>query len=136
MSIGERIRQERDRLGETQDEWARHTGIHRNTQAKYEKGDAVPDVNYLTAIDELGADIDFIRTGERRAWKSSDDYVERQCSIVQKIVECVEAYTGEKKISISPARKASLVAAIYRSAFFSGNVDTVVIEEVVKLTAG
>lgn len=136
MSLGDRIRSERERLGHTQEDWALHVGVHRNTQAKYEKGDAVPDVEYLSKIEEFGADVDFIRTGERTKWVSLKEEIESQCALVYGIVEGVENCSERLRILLSASRKASVVAMLYRSFKASGKVDPAMIEEAVKLASG
>ena len=135
MTLGERIRSERERLGHTQEDWARHAGVHRNTQAKYEKGDATPDVQYLSKIDELGADVDFIWTGERRRWVSLEEHIESQCALVYCVVEGIENCSGRLGISLSAPRKARVAAMLYRSGYSTGKVDVAVIEEAVKIAA-
>jgi DNA-binding XRE family transcriptional regulator len=135
MSLGGRIKSERERLGHTQEDWARQAGVHRNTQAKYEKGDAVPDVVYLSKIEELGAEVDFIRNGERRVWVSLEERIESQCALVYGVVEGVENCAQELKISLSPVKKASVVAMLYRAGHLTGKVAPAMIEEAVKLAS-
>lgn len=135
MSIGERIKSERERLGHTQDDWARHVGIHRNTQAKYEKGDATPDVNYLSSIEELCADIDFIRTGERRNWVSLAVVIDRECLLISGIVEGVEVAASSFGVSLSPEKKGKTVAMLYRAFHHDRKIIPAIIEEAVKLAA-
>lgn len=63
--IGKRLREERNRLGFTQEEFAEIAKIVKNTQLKYENGSRYPDALYLQAISEVGADISYIVTGIR-----------------------------------------------------------------------
>lgn len=63
--IGQRLREERRRLGMNQSAFAKATGIHLNTQSRYEKGDRWPDTTYLVAAATAGADVAFILTGQR-----------------------------------------------------------------------
>lgn len=63
--VGNRLREERKRLGMNQSEFARAAGIHLNTQSRYEKGEREPDTAYLIAAARVGADIAFILTGQR-----------------------------------------------------------------------
>lgn len=65
MSIGERLRVERKRLNFSQQEFGSIGGVTRNSQAKYERGETVPDVNYLEKIGEVGADLFYLMTGDR-----------------------------------------------------------------------
>jgi transcriptional regulator with XRE-family HTH domain len=62
---GERLRQERARLGLRQDDLARLGGVNRNTQGSYEKGERNPDVAYLAAVATQGVDVRYVITGIR-----------------------------------------------------------------------
>lgn len=64
-TFGERLRAERERLGFTQAELANLAGIHRNTQARYENANTHPTPLYLDAIRPLGADVEYVMTGQR-----------------------------------------------------------------------
>lgn len=65
MVIGERLREERKRLGFTLDEFAKLGGVGRTTQIAYEKGTTQPGGDYLGAIAAVGADAQFIVSGHR-----------------------------------------------------------------------
>lgn len=62
---GERLRNERTRLGLTQNDFAQLGAVNRNTQGSYEKGDRNPDAAYLYGIATAGADVLYVVTGER-----------------------------------------------------------------------
>lgn len=63
--IGDRLREERERLKLSQAEFGAVGGVARNAQSNYEKGKRVPDAAYLAAIAEKGADVLYIVTGTR-----------------------------------------------------------------------
>lgn len=63
--FGERLRAERVRLGFSQADLAQKMGIHKNTQARYEKADTQPTPGYLTALRSVGIDSDYVLTGVR-----------------------------------------------------------------------
>ena len=71
ISIGSRLREERETMGKTQSDFAAAAaaagvpGATRQSQAKYEKGLASPSAAYLFAIAEQGADVRYILTGQR-----------------------------------------------------------------------
>ena len=65
MSIGDRLREERERLGFSQASFAEITGAHRKSQGNYELGERMPDAAYLAAIAAAGADVLYILTGVR-----------------------------------------------------------------------
>ena len=57
--IGARLREERERLGLTQDV----LGVTPQSQRKYEKGESTPGADYLANFATLGGDILYVVTG-------------------------------------------------------------------------
>ncbi|WP_332451459.1 helix-turn-helix transcriptional regulator [Burkholderia ubonensis] len=64
-TIGSRLREERLRLGLSQDEFAAVGGVLRRAQSNYESDERSPDAKYLTAVAELGVDVMYILLGRR-----------------------------------------------------------------------
>jgi transcriptional regulator with XRE-family HTH domain len=60
---GERLKEERKRLGYSLHEFAKQLGIHRNTQSNYEAGREPPS-SYLLAAQEAGVDIEYVIIGD------------------------------------------------------------------------
>ena len=71
LPIGERLREERERLGLNQTDFAAVGGIGRKTQFNYESGERAPDGAYLAAIAAAGADVLYILTGQRTGGASA-----------------------------------------------------------------
>ena len=65
MPIGKRLREERERLGYSQTDFAAIGGVGRKSQFNYEEGERQPDSLYLVAIHQAGADVQYILTGTR-----------------------------------------------------------------------
>lgn len=65
-AIGERLREERERLGLNQEELGQRGGVNRNTQGKYEKSERSPDAVYLAGIAQHGVDVLYVVTGARQ----------------------------------------------------------------------
>ena len=65
VSIGDRLREERVRLGLTQPAIGEIGGVTKKTQMLYEGGERAPDANYLSAIAAHGADVRYVLTGAR-----------------------------------------------------------------------
>jgi transcriptional regulator with XRE-family HTH domain len=63
----ERLLEERERLGFTQEQFAAFGGIKRRAQVNYESGERSPDGNYFSGISAAGADVQYILTGVRSA---------------------------------------------------------------------
>ncbi len=60
MSLGDRLRRERERLGLSREAFAENAGIHLNTQARYETDKRKPDSAYLETIKQLGIDTEYV----------------------------------------------------------------------------
>ncbi|MFG0467044.1 helix-turn-helix domain-containing protein [Pseudomonas putida] len=65
MNIGDRLKEERKRLGLNQTEFAALLGASKTSQFNYEKGDRSPDAAYLAAAAQSGVDVLYVVTGER-----------------------------------------------------------------------
>ena len=65
MGIGDRLKEERERLGFNQTEFAAKAGASKNSQYNYEKGERSPDAGYLAAVAEQGVDVFYVVTGNR-----------------------------------------------------------------------
>jgi len=63
--VGERLREERERLGLNQTEFGVRLGVSRGTQKNYELGASSLDLRYVSALEEQGADAAYILTGRR-----------------------------------------------------------------------
>lgn len=67
MSVGDRLREERLRLGLSQPAFAALAGASKSGQAKWERDGASPNAAALIAFAEAGADVLYILTGRRTA---------------------------------------------------------------------
>lgn len=65
--VGERLREERDRLGLNQTDFGIAAGVSRGTQKAYELESSSPDVRYLAALQGMGVDVHFVLTGSRHS---------------------------------------------------------------------
>lgn len=131
MKIGDRLRAERERLGHSQDQWASVTGIHRNTQVKYEKGEGSPNAEYLAEIECIGADINYIITGEKTVL--ADTSLDRECSIISVIIEKLETVLNNSNKALSPQKKARAIAILFRLAHPTGEVTEEMVKEIINL---
>lgn len=133
MTIGIRITEERKRIGHSQDEWAALTGIHRNTQIKYERGDVVPDANYLAIVDGVGADVNYIITGDKGVVVRDAEKLNRECALIYNAVESLESRLGKVDKTFSPHKKATAISMLFRLTYPSGVVTDQMIEEIINL---
>lgn len=65
IPYGEKIREERERLGLSQDSFGELAGVTKKTQGLYERGEREPNGAYLQAISAAGCDVLYILTGRR-----------------------------------------------------------------------
>lgn len=65
MNIGERLKEERERLGLTQVQFAALCGASKRSQIEWEKGGAYPNAKALSDFAKAGADVGYILTGKR-----------------------------------------------------------------------
>lgn len=108
-SIGKRLNVERTRLGLTQLELAKQTGIQPRTQIRYEVDATLPDAGYLSKISALGMDISFIVTGTRAPWIIDPDLLRDIISI------CIRALDWCSETSFSSRDRAEMITlALHR----------------------
>lgn len=65
MSTGQRLREERERLGLNQVDFGAVGGVKKVAQINYEKGERQPDAAYLSAVAAAGVDVLYVLTGVR-----------------------------------------------------------------------
>ncbi|WFP51407.1 hypothetical protein PL263_05100 [Methylomonas sp. EFPC3] len=65
MTIGERLREERERLKLTQPVFAEAGGTTKQTQHAYESNRTTPKGSYLAKVAMLGVDVGYVISGER-----------------------------------------------------------------------
>jgi len=70
-SFGDRLREERERLGLSQEEFGAIGGVQKLAQRNYEKGNRNPDASYMTFLAAAGVDVMYLLTGVRSAEVSS-----------------------------------------------------------------
>ena len=73
MSIGDRIREERTRLGLTQTELGAAVGGSMRGVQGWERDVSAPNATYLTVMASMGIDVSYVLTG----WRMAPDQVER-----------------------------------------------------------
>lgn len=61
----QRLKDERKRLGLTQQAMATAGGVSKRTYCNYEAGSRLPDAAFLSAIVEIGVDVIYLLTNQR-----------------------------------------------------------------------
>ncbi len=87
-NIGNRLKEERARIGLTQEKMALAGGIQKRAQARYEAGERCPDGHYLSAIAEIGVDVNYVLTGRYEGAKAANDMplIDRQAQMYLKMM--------------------------------------------------
>lgn len=67
QSVGNRLREERQRLGLNQTELGDKVGMTRKTQILYESGERPFDVNYMLRAHQVGLDVMYVLFGIRQS---------------------------------------------------------------------
>lgn len=88
---GQRLREQRERLGLSQSEFAARGGVKKLAQIRYEKGERRPSASYLLGIARAGADVAYIVTGQRASPRDALKNVE----IATKAIAMLGVQDGE-----------------------------------------
>jgi len=73
--IGDRLREERHRMGLAQAEFGEKCGVSKTSQFNYEAGERSPDGEYFAKANELGVDVTYLITGKRAKAAANDEFV-------------------------------------------------------------
>lgn len=66
-TIGDRLREERERLGYSQVRFAEIGGVQRRAQVRYEADERSPDGRYFEELAKYGVDVGYVITGRSSA---------------------------------------------------------------------
>ena len=94
VDFGNRLKEERKRLGLNQSEIAEHGGVSLQAQFRYEKGERMPDAAYLAGIAKAGADIQYIITGIRAG--QAEPLTQEEAALLENFRDLSE--TGKKAV--------------------------------------
>ncbi len=92
--IGDRLREERKRLGLTQTEFGETGGVKLFAQSNYENGKRTPSADYLAAIAKRGVDVAYVVTGDKSIQTSKSIVGDQSSSLVEIPVYDLEAAAG------------------------------------------
>lgn len=94
-TIGERLREERDRLGYSQTALGELCGVQKRAQINYEQGVRSPDAPYLVALASVGADVPYVLFGRITGTALSSDE--------QRVVELYRSATPSVRAAVMAA---------------------------------
>jgi transcriptional regulator with XRE-family HTH domain len=112
--FGLRLRQERQRLGLTQAEFAAKVNVNRVSQVFYEKGKNWPPKDYIESISALGVDLIFLLHGQRLG-----TIIEAalDLTLLTDIFQTIDDMEIECGTRLPPQVRAKIFAAIYGASF-------------------
>jgi len=115
MSIGDRLREERERLNLSQSVLGQIGGVQKRAQINYEAGERSPDAAYLRGVAHIGVDVQYVLLGVRsanlEAVMISDEFVEetdRERTGEALSGQSVELLTADERQLLTLFRAASL----------------------------
>ncbi|EBU8698762.1 helix-turn-helix domain-containing protein [Salmonella enterica] len=132
--IGERLKNERERLGLSQTEICALTGVSRKTQFNYESGERYPDAHYLEILLRAGADVMYILSGDRHELSGSPDSPINEEMLAQ-IVEGVELLLVKMKKTLPSDKKARVIIMLYKAFAANNQIDSITIRQMIELAA-
>jgi transcriptional regulator with XRE-family HTH domain len=116
--IGDRLREERERLGLNQQDFGALGGVARNAQSRYEKGERAPDTDYLEALRQSGVDIVYVLIGTRLG-ASGSELPPDEAELIEAFRECTEE--GRKHL-VAAGQAFKALAPTYQSVDVNGVV--------------
>lgn len=98
--IGLRLKEERERLGFTQEAFAEIAGAKRRTLIDWEKGVSSPTAAQMAALATVDADVQFIITGQRQGHGIGES------AIHQAVLDAIDLLSLDKKVDAGQLAKA------------------------------
>lgn len=102
--FGERLREERLRIGLTQTEMAEIGGVKRTTQHIYESDVRTPDLTYLMLVRDAGADLSYLVFGYREGPQGADFLTLSRTALsnIYRLVDevCLDAKDGLQPLEV------------------------------------
>lgn len=132
QTYGVRLREERTRLGMSQDELAERLAMSRSSVAFYEGDRTVPDVTCMVRAAEAGVDVWYVMFGQRSA-----EQAERMLDwdLLASIMHGIRDSAEEYGLDIPAAKEVAIARVLYRQFERSRKIDPDVMQEVLKLAA-
>jgi len=94
MNLFERIKEERERLGHSQTEFAAVADASKHSQINWEKGETAPNATVLAAWAKIGVDVMYIVTGIRA---DAHTHLAMKQRSLEMAAETEESYEGIKR---------------------------------------
>lgn len=119
MTLGDRLREEREKLGMSQSTFGELAGVTKASQINYEKGVRHPDSSYLLAAGKAGADVCYLLTGKHTI---TEEKINAELRYLADAFEAIDTALFEADKVLPPNKKRQAAEALYM-AFKEGEVD-------------
>lgn len=131
-TIGARIREERKRLGLTQQQFADGLSMSRSGLALYETDRTVPDFNFGRRAKENGVDAWYIMTGERGSTAAAQLF---DWALFTGIVSGIRSWCADEQLELSIEKEMAVARVLYKHFSVRGLVDQDVMNDMLRLAA-
>lgn len=132
-SIGERLKEERDRLGLSQTDFAALAGASKETQINWEKGKGgAPNAFDLERFAAAGVDVLYVITGTRSTRGQAPPV---DTDVLRQVIEGVDEILTASRRKADPAKKAEAIVLLYEHFLVAGRVERGFIERQLRLVA-
>lgn len=140
LGVGRRIAQIREGMGMNQSQFANQFNFHKNTLARYERGEFMPAGDFLLALNvAAGVNPAWILLGDEGGPVRIRDGIKvapLDKQALTDVVQVVEEFLQERGLVLEPAKKAELLVLIYEDVReHEGRVDRARVLRLVKLAA-
>ncbi|WP_225816227.1 helix-turn-helix domain-containing protein [Photorhabdus antumapuensis] len=134
MSLGERLKKERERLGFNQSDFAEIVGASRKSQIRWEKDESAPGADAISLWAKIGLDVLYLITGQVQksastAYKNSEIDEE----LLGKIVHKLDSMAQQANRRWTPGELVLQSSKIYNFLIKESVVDDSRIDRVLKL---
>lgn len=110
-SLGKRLSSIRG--NSTQMEFAERYGVHKNTLARYERGERAPDAEFLAALARSGYDVNWILIGEGSKVAETGTYDSINWAQLEEVFKAIEMLIDYERRPMRPDLKARLATHLY-----------------------
>jgi transcriptional regulator with XRE-family HTH domain len=100
VSIGDRLKEERQRIGMNQSDFAALAQTTKKSQIEYEKSATSPNAAYLAAVAPAGVDVQYVVTGVRQGHGIGES------AVYQSVLDAVDLLSLAKKVDADQLARA------------------------------
>ncbi|ARA75094.1 helix-turn-helix domain-containing protein [Pectobacterium brasiliense] len=134
MSLGERLREERERLGFSQADFAELVGASRKSQIRWEKDESAPSADSISLWANVGLDVLYLITGQaQKSSSKTQKSSEIDEILLGKIVHKLDLLAKQANRRWTPSELVLQSSKIYNFLIKESVVDDDRIDNVLKL---